>query len=61
MTWAAVWLYKVTKEVKYIEQAENFYSKFRIKDRPNEFFYNKKVAGIQVRRLNMSPAEHNGW
>jgi endoglucanase len=48
LTWAAVWLYKVTKEVKYIEQAENFYSKFRIKDRPNEFFYNKKVAGIQL-------------
>lgn len=47
LTWAAVWLYKATKEIKYIEQAETFFSKFRINDRPNEFFYNKKVAGIQ--------------
>jgi hypothetical protein len=22
--------------------------KFRLKERPNEFFYNKKVAGVQV-------------
>ncbi|XP_044260332.1 endoglucanase A-like isoform X1 [Tribolium madens] len=48
LTWAAIWLYKKTKDVKYIEQAETFYTKFRIKDRPNEFFYNKKVAGIQL-------------
>lgn len=49
LTWAAIWLYKKTKDVKYIEQAETFYTKFRIKDRPTEFFYNKKVAGIQVK------------
>ncbi|XP_063923756.1 uncharacterized protein LOC135137909 [Zophobas morio] len=48
LTWAAVWLYKATRNVRYVEQAENFYTKFRIKDRPNEFFYNKKVAGIQL-------------
>lgn len=48
LTWAAVWMYKATKDNKYIEQAENFYNSYRLKERPNEFFYNKKVAGVQV-------------
>lgn len=48
LTWAAVWMYKATKESRYVEQAESFYNTFRLRERPEEFFYNKKVAGVQV-------------
>lgn len=48
MTWAAAWLYKATNETQYLDEAEHHYMKFRLKERPNEFFYNKKVAGVQV-------------
>ncbi|XP_059490263.1 endoglucanase E-4-like [Neocloeon triangulifer] len=48
LTWAAAWLYKATNESQYLDEAEHHYMKFRLKERPNEFFYNKKVAGVQV-------------
>ncbi|VVC37058.1 Glycosyl hydrolases family 9, Asp/Glu active sites,Glycoside hydrolase family 9,Six-hairpin glycosidase- [Cinara cedri] len=48
LTWAASWLYKATNESKYLEDAEYMYMKYRLKERPNEFYYNKKVAGIQM-------------
>lgn len=48
LTWAAAWLYKATNETVYLDEAEHHYMKFRLKERPNEFFYNKKVAGVQV-------------
>ncbi|CAG2053698.1 unnamed protein product [Timema podura] len=47
LTWAAAWLYKATSESQYLDEAEHNYMKFRLKERPNEFFYNKKVAGVQ--------------
>jgi endoglucanase len=49
LTWAAAWLYKATNESQYLDEAEHHFMKFRLKERPNEFFYNKKVAGVQVR------------
>ncbi|KAF0773352.1 Endoglucanase [Aphis craccivora] len=48
LTWAAAWLYKATKESQYLEDAEYMYMKYRLKERPNEFYYNKKVAGVQA-------------
>nr|CAD7397375.1 unnamed protein product [Timema cristinae] len=51
LTWAAAWLYKATSESQYLDEAEHNYMKFRLKERPNEFFYNKKVAGVQLRLL----------
>lgn len=48
LTWAAAWLYKATKESQYLDDAEYMYMKYRLKERPNEFYYNKKVAGVQV-------------
>ena len=48
LTWAAAWLYKATGDVQYLDEAEHFYENFRLRERPNEFFYNKKVAGVQV-------------
>jgi len=50
LTWAAAWLYKATNEIQYLDDAEYMYKKYRLKDRPNEFYFNKKVAGIQVNR-----------
>lgn len=49
LTWGAAWLYRATNESQYLDEAEHHYMKFRLKERPNEFFYNKKVAGVQVR------------
>ena len=49
LTWAAAWLYKATDDPQYLDEAEHHYMKFRLKERPNEFFYNKKVAGVQVK------------
>nr|AXQ39856.1 beta-1,4-endoglucanase [Reticulitermes flavipes] len=48
LTWAAAWLYKATDDPQFLDEAEHHYMKFRLKERPNEFFYNKKVAGVQI-------------
>ena len=48
LAWAAAWLYKATGESKYFDDAEDHYQHFHLKERPNGFFYNKKVAGVQV-------------
>ncbi|XP_075218720.1 uncharacterized protein LOC142323236 [Lycorma delicatula] len=48
LTWAAAWLYKATNNSVYLDEAEHHYMKFRLKERPHEFFYNKKVAGVQI-------------
>lgn len=51
LTWAAAWLYKATKEPQYLDDAEYMYKKYRLNERPNEFYYNKKVAGVQVKYI----------
>jgi hypothetical protein len=48
LTWAAAWLFKATDDPQFLDEAEHHYMKFRLKERPNEFFYNKKVAGVQI-------------
>lgn len=48
LIWAALWLFKATNESKYLDEAEINYRKFRLQERPNDFFYDKKVAGVQV-------------
>ncbi|XP_046610202.1 endoglucanase E-4-like [Neodiprion virginianus] len=48
LAWAAAWLFRATNESKYLEDAEHHYQHFHLKERPNEFYYNKKVAGVQV-------------
>lgn len=48
LTWAAAWLFRATNESQFLDEAQHHYSKFRLRERPNEFFYNKKVAGVQV-------------
>ncbi|XP_034183519.2 endoglucanase E-4 isoform X2 [Osmia lignaria lignaria] len=48
LAWAAAWLFKATNETIYLEDAKHHYQHFNLKNRPNEFFYNKKDAGVQV-------------
>ncbi|XP_012224814.1 endoglucanase E-4-like [Linepithema humile] len=48
LVWAAAWLFKATEDPKYLDAAERHYQQFHLEKRPNEFFYNKKLAGIQV-------------
>ncbi|XP_054279448.1 endoglucanase E-4-like [Macrosteles quadrilineatus] len=48
LTWASLWLYKATNNSFYVDEAEHHYMQYRLKERPNEFYYNKKVAGVQV-------------
>lgn len=48
LVWAAAWLFKATEDRKYLDAAERHYQQFHLEKRPNEFFYNKKLAGIQV-------------
>ena len=48
LTWAALWLYKATLDKKYLQDAELFYIKFKLKGRPDEFYHSKKTAGIQI-------------
>lgn len=51
LAWAAIWLFKATGDTKYFDDAIHHYQHFHLKERPNAFFYNKKVAGIQVKFL----------
>ena len=48
LAWAAAWLYKATNESSYLQDANNHYQNFHLKERPDRFFYNNKVAGVQV-------------
>lgn len=48
LAWAAIWLFKATGDARYFDDAVHHYQHFHLKERPNAFFYNKKVAGIQV-------------
>lgn len=48
LSWAAAWLYKATGNILYLDEAEHHYETHRLRERPNEFYYNKKVAGVQV-------------
>lgn len=41
-------MYRATREPHFLDEAEHHYMQFRLRDRPAEFFYNRKVAGVQV-------------
>lgn len=48
VTWAAVWLYKATNSSEYFGKAIQYYAEFELNEVTNEFYYNNKIAGIQV-------------
>ncbi|EFN64446.1 Endoglucanase B, partial [Camponotus floridanus] len=48
LAWAAIWLHKAEPHFDYLNDAENHYQDFHLEKRPNEFFYNNKIAGVQV-------------
>ncbi|CAG0886957.1 unnamed protein product [Darwinula stevensoni] len=49
LAWAAAWLYRATREASYLKDAENKYVEFGLNDRPSEFSWDDKNAGVQVR------------
>ncbi|KAJ8949207.1 hypothetical protein NQ318_021700 [Aromia moschata] len=52
LTWAALWLYRATDNPKYLDDAEKYYEEFKISEEgSNKFYYNEKVAGLQVQYL----------
>lgn len=51
LAWAALWLSWASRDPKYLEYAFHHYQNFSLDKKPNEFFYNNKVAGVQVKRL----------
>ena len=48
LTWAAAWLYRATGEKSYLNDAEKKYVDFGLNDRPSEFSWDDKNAGVQV-------------
>ncbi|EZA49343.1 hypothetical protein DMN91_000386 [Ooceraea biroi] len=48
LAWAAAWLFNATAEPKYLYDAIHHYQDFHLNERPTRFFYNNKVAGVQV-------------
>ncbi|XP_070154972.1 endoglucanase A [Polyergus mexicanus] len=48
LAWAAVWLFKATKNFVYLNDTVDHYQQFHLDKRPNEFFYNNKIAGVQI-------------
>ncbi|CAG0886961.1 unnamed protein product [Darwinula stevensoni] len=48
LAWAAAWLYRATRETSYLNDAERKYVEFGLDDRPSEFSWDDKNAGVQV-------------
>ncbi|KAJ8676432.1 hypothetical protein QAD02_012219 [Eretmocerus hayati] len=57
LAWAAAWLHRASNQSRYFDEAEHHYRHFYLRDRPNEFFYNRKVAGIQVLLAHLTDKE----
>jgi len=47
--WAAIWLYKATKEQTFLDLAESQYDSFGGGETPKEFSWDNKYAGVQVK------------
>lgn len=48
LVWGAAWLYRATKNPKYLKKAEAYYAKFGMNDKPWAFSWDEKTAGVQV-------------
>lgn len=46
--WAAAWLYRATNETKYIQDVEAHFLEFGLEERPLEFSWDDKKAGLHV-------------
>lgn len=47
LAWAAVWLYRATQNVTYLNDAKAFYNQFGLSG-AGEFSWDNKAAGVQV-------------
>ena len=48
LAWGATWLYKATKDEKYLEKAERYYTLYGLNSRPQGFDWDSKNAGVQL-------------
>ena len=48
LLWAAAWLYKSTKQQKYLDILNQRYDNFGGSRTPQEFSWDNKYAGVQV-------------
>nr|CAB3263035.1 uncharacterized protein LOC100186903 [Phallusia mammillata] len=48
LLWGAMWLYKATGEVSYLNTVENRYDQYGANSVPGEFSWDNKYAGVQI-------------
>lgn len=49
LAWAAIWIYMANNDVTYLDKATSFYQTFNLNYIPNQFSYDEKVPGVQVK------------
>ncbi|CAG9814737.1 unnamed protein product [Phaedon cochleariae] len=49
LSWGAIWLYKATNNVRFLEEAKSFHGEMKINEEDTDRFnYDRKVLGIQI-------------
>nr|CAB3266402.1 endoglucanase 19-like [Phallusia mammillata] len=48
ITWAALWLYEATGEVRYLADATSYYKEFELSGKPGEVSWEHKVVPVEV-------------
>lgn len=55
LVWAAIWLYRATREDKYLTDAKNMYRNFNLHTKsPNEFSWDQKIPGVKLLLYQMT-------
>lgn len=48
--WSAAWMWRATGESKYLEEFQSHWQEFGLGGRPQEFSWDDKKAGLQVKQ-----------
>ena len=48
LAWAAIWLYRATNNINYLNDATRFYTTYSLMRFPNDFSWDNKTAAVQV-------------
>ena len=48
LAWAALWLYKATKDSSYLDKAKNLYNEFNLGSWADQFAWDNKKPGVFV-------------
>lgn len=52
LAWAAIWLYRATLNVTYLNDAKAFYNQYGLTSAVGDFSWDNKAAGVQVKYYN---------